>query len=118
MQECNSDLEEKKWHEERQESMSLENILGVQETYGCSECPLVFDKAIDRFNHLNTVHCLTNRDLSCAVCNMKFKKTQDLKNHNLEHQDGSGNYACDICGKVVKTTTSLRKTSDFHMSNP
>ena len=118
MQECNSDLEEKGWHEERKEFMSLESVLEARETYACSECPLVFDKAIDRFNHLNTVHCLTNRDLSCAVCNMKFKKTQDLKNHNLEHQDGSGNYVCDICGKVVTTPTSLRKTSDFHMSNP
>ena len=122
MQECDSDLEKKGRHE-RKEFRRLEkeggggvDDLGAPGTYACSECPVVFDKAIDRFNHINTVHIPSR--YSCIVCAMKFSYSQDLKSHILKHQDGSGNFACDVCGKGMKRLESLRDTSDFHMSSP
>ena len=119
MQECNSDLK-KKGRLEKKEFRRLERggemDLGVQGTYACSECPMVFEKAIDRFNHINTVHIPSR--YSCTVCEMKFSYSEDLKSHMLKHKDGSGNFACDICGKVLTKASSLRDTSDFHMSSP
>ena len=120
MQECDSDLEKKGRHE-RKEFRRLEKEgggvdLGARGTYACSECPVVFDKAVDRFNHINTVHIPSR--YSCIVCDMKFSYSQDLKSHILKHQDGSGNFACDVCGKGMKRLESLRDASDFHMSSP
>ena len=101
MQECNSYLDKKGCDEEN---------------YPCSECPLVFDKAIDRFNHITTVHIPGK--YSCVVCDMKFPNSHDLKSHNLVHQNGSGMFECEICGKLVTSATSLRDTSNFHMTGP
>ena len=122
MQECDSDLEKKGRHERKEfrrlekEGGEVDDLAGARGTYACSECPVVFDKAIDRFNHINTVHIPSR--YSCIVCAMKFSYSQDLKSHILKHQDGSGNFACDVCGKGMKRLESLRDTSDFHMSSP
>ena len=120
MQECNSDLEKQGCDEEMKEYLIQAKKKGkwlpssqsmVPKTYPCSECPLVFEKAIDRFNHINTVHFPGK--YFCIVCDMKFSYSHDLKSHNLIHQNGSGMFECEICGKLVSSATSLRDTRNF-----
>ena len=124
MQEGNSDLEKKSWHGERSqypwEIMRKGNELPppdeVPKRYACSECPLSFDKTISRFTHMKTVHFPGK--YPCTVCDMKFPNSQDLKHHILVHQDETGAFSCDVCGKTMKKATVLRDIRNFLKSCP
>ena len=54
------------------------------------------------------------KTLSCTVCEMVFRKTSNLKAHELTHIEHI-KFECDQCGKQFTAKTSLNRHKKVHM---
>ena len=78
----------------------------IGEECRCRHCDKKFGNFRTKNKHEES--CQTEKDKVCPECNKKYKATERLINHMLEHHKSSARLICEFCGGVYSSADSLR----------
>lgn len=77
------------------------------------ECGTFFDSDAKLKAHCRSVHMEKSRAFECDICNAKFRRKLQLKQHMFKHT-GYYRFTCDVCNKGFLLLSRLKRHQKWH----
>ena len=84
---------------------------GIHDNSPCDVCGIVFKRSTELKKHMNQMHS-DDPKFKCGWCDLRFGNTTNKRIHEASHQEG--HFACDMCGKRLKSKVSLESHIRIH----
>lgn len=78
-------------------------------------CGKYFDTEARLKAHCDSIHSEKPREFECEICNDKFRRKTQLKQHTFAHT-GNYRFTCDKCGKGFLLMSRLKRHANSHRS--
>ncbi|XP_001654124.2 zinc finger protein 678 [Aedes aegypti] len=82
----------------------------------CRFCSNVFSTFRLLSEHILNNHPLTIEETNCEFCDLKFKDSLQLAEHEHYHRNPNS-IKCDICGRIFKQLSNLRRHQRLHSND-
>nr|CAH7724011.1 unnamed protein product [Callosobruchus chinensis] len=79
----------------------------------CDQCGKVLSSLETLLTHINFVHKGKVGSYVCQICQKRWRKKSDLRDHLRKHT-GERPFACDVCFKSFKSKNNLKTHTKMH----